>query len=65
MHLQTWCQREEGRNARIVQIGDLMYLETDSSEVLQNYTKFEAPFVRFLLETEELDSDWWDAEEAA
>jgi hypothetical protein len=55
---------------RLVDLGELVFIETDSDGQIQAYRKYDAPWVSQLLEedrleSEELETEWWDPEQAA
>ena len=69
-HLRTYLEWKVGRCFRVVEVDGSIFVEADSDELVRLYAKNEAPFVRPLLEedrleTEELETEWWNTKEAA
>ena len=67
-HLKTWCVSVDRATFRIVTIGDLIYLETNSAELLDLFKRYEAPYIEYLIKDEILRADEleiWDPKQAA
>ncbi len=51
-HLSVWCKSISGAAFRISKIGEIIYLDTNSLELLNLYLQYEQPFVEYMIEEE-------------
>ena len=56
-HLSTWCASIPEATFRINTIGDIIYLKTNSAELLDKYTQYEEPYIIYLIEYDTLIAD--------
>ena len=59
-HLSTWCASIPEATFRINTIGDLIYLDTNSVELLDLYKQYEEPYVAYLVEYDTLITEEWE-----
>lgn len=67
-HLTTWCGSIPDATFRISTIGNLVYLSTNSAELLDKYMQYEEPYIAYLIEWDMLiaeESELWWPEQAA
>jgi hypothetical protein len=62
-HLSTWCASIPEATFRIGVIGELVYLNTNSAELLDKYKQYEEPYIIYLVEydtliADELEMNW-------
>jgi len=67
-HLTTFCGFIPDANFSIGVIGNLLYLSTDSAELLEKYIRYEKPYIAHLVEYDMMaadESEIWEPEQAA
>ena len=69
-HLRTYSEWRADRHYRVVELGDTIFIETNSDELRRLYMQYDALYVKQIveegwLEAEELETEWWEPKQAA
>ena len=69
-HLRTYSEWRPDRHYRVVELRDLIFIETNSDELIRLYRRYDALYIGQIveegrLEAEELETEWWESGQAA